>query len=67
MATLDPGDAMSLLQSIAGATFDSSRLVFQACMEFPNIDDVMLSVRHQYIYKSQSSRQLTLLRYKLPR
>lgn len=45
LESFDPGDAMALLQSIAGATFDSSQLVFTACLGYPDVDDVMLTVR----------------------
>lgn len=42
MGTFDPGDAMSLLQSMAGATFDSSRLVFSACVGYVDVDETVL-------------------------
>lgn len=42
MTTKDAGDAVTLLQSLAGSTFDSSQLVLTACMGYPNVDEVRL-------------------------
>ncbi|KAJ7549494.1 hypothetical protein O6H91_07G056100 [Diphasiastrum complanatum] len=42
MATRDAGDAIAVLQSMAGSTFDSSQLVFTACMGFQMIDEQKL-------------------------
>jgi hypothetical protein len=33
VTTKDAGDAVTLLQSLAGSTFDSSQLVLTACMD----------------------------------
>ncbi|KAI7752698.1 hypothetical protein M8C21_029231 [Ambrosia artemisiifolia] len=37
VTTKDAGDAVTLLQSLAGSTFDSSQLVLTACMGYPNV------------------------------
>ncbi|OIW06847.1 hypothetical protein TanjilG_18229 [Lupinus angustifolius] len=42
VTTKDAGDAVTLLQSLAGSTFDSSQLVLTACMGFQNINEVRL-------------------------
>lgn len=42
MTTKDAGDAVTLLQSLAGSTFDSSQLVLTACMGYHNINEVRL-------------------------
>ncbi|WCJ26222.1 Ypt/Rab-GAP domain of gyp1p superfamily protein [Euphorbia peplus] len=42
MTTKDAGDAITLLQSLAGSTFDSSQLVFTACMGFLAVDEARL-------------------------
>ncbi|KAF5467191.1 hypothetical protein F2P56_017043, partial [Juglans regia] len=36
VTTKDAGDAVTLLQSLAGSTFDSSQLVLTACMGYQN-------------------------------
>ncbi|GFP89741.1 tbc1 domain family member 8, partial [Phtheirospermum japonicum] len=42
VTTKDAGDAVTLLQSLAGSTFDSSQLVLTACMGFQNIQEARL-------------------------
>ncbi|GER42544.1 Ypt/Rab-GAP domain of gyp1p superfamily protein [Striga asiatica] len=42
VTTKDAGDAVTLLQSLAGSTFDSSQLVLTACMAFPNVQEARL-------------------------
>ncbi|XP_076900118.1 uncharacterized protein LOC143554164 [Bidens hawaiensis] len=37
VTTKDAGDAVTLLQSLTGSTFDSSQLVLTACMGYPNV------------------------------
>ena len=40
--TKDAGDAVTLLQSLAGSTFDSSQLVLTACMGYQNVNETRL-------------------------
>ncbi|KAJ6983273.1 TBC1 domain family member 8B-like isoform X1 [Populus alba x Populus x berolinensis] len=42
VTTKDAGDAVTLLQSLAGSTFDSSQLVFTACMGYQNVNETRL-------------------------
>ncbi|XP_015942296.1 uncharacterized protein LOC107467659 [Arachis duranensis] len=42
VTTKDAGDAVTLLQSLAGSTFDSSQLVLTACMGFQSINEARL-------------------------
>lgn len=42
VTTKDAGDAITLLQSLAGSTFDSSQLVLTACMGFLAITETRL-------------------------
>ncbi|XP_027364021.1 TBC1 domain family member 2B [Abrus precatorius] len=42
VTTKDAGDAITLLQSLAGSTFDSSQLVFTACMGFLAVTEARL-------------------------
>lgn len=42
VTTKDAGDAVTLLQSLAGSTFDSSQLVLTACMGYQNINEARL-------------------------
>lgn len=42
MATKDAGDAVAMLQSLAGSTFDSSQLVLIACMGYQSVDELTL-------------------------
>ncbi|GAB4854888.1 hypothetical protein Ancab_023474 [Ancistrocladus abbreviatus] len=42
VTTKDAGDAVTLLQSLAGSTFDSSQLVFTACMGYQNVSEAKL-------------------------
>ncbi|KAJ7285492.1 hypothetical protein O6H91_Y330200 [Diphasiastrum complanatum] len=44
MAAHDVGDALSLLQSRTASTFDSSQLVFTACMGFQEADETTIEV-----------------------
>lgn len=39
VTTKDAGDAVTLLQSLAGSTFDSSQLVLTACMGYQNVHE----------------------------
>lgn len=38
----DAGDAVTLLQSLSGSTFDSSQLVLTACMGYQNVNEARL-------------------------
>lgn len=42
VTTKDAGDAITLLQSLAGSTFDSSQLVFTACMGYLAVTEAKL-------------------------
>lgn len=42
VTTKDAGDAVTLLQSLAGSTFDSSQLVLTACMAYQNVKETRL-------------------------
>ena len=42
MTTKDAGDAVTLLQSLAGSTFDSSQLVLTACMGYQSVNESKL-------------------------
>ncbi|KAJ3669150.1 hypothetical protein LUZ60_011100 [Juncus effusus] len=42
VTTKDAGDAVTLLQSLAGSTFDSSQLVLTACMGFQSVTESRL-------------------------
>ncbi|RCV28017.1 hypothetical protein SETIT_5G371900v2 [Setaria italica] len=42
VTTKDAGDAVTLLQSLAGSTFDSSQLVLTACMGYQAVGEVRL-------------------------
>ncbi|XP_024968834.1 rab GTPase-activating protein 1-like isoform X1 [Cynara cardunculus var. scolymus] len=44
VTTKDAGDAITLLQSLAGSTFDSSQLVLTACMGYHNVNESRLQV-----------------------
>ncbi|KAL6980432.1 hypothetical protein U1Q18_022072 [Sarracenia purpurea var. burkii] len=44
VTTKDAGDAVTLLQSLAGSTFDSSQLVLTASMGYQNVNEVRLHV-----------------------
>ena len=49
VTTKDAGDAVTLLQSLAGSTFDSSQLVLTACMGYKNVNEVRLQeLRHKH-------------------
>ncbi|XP_027935154.1 EVI5-like protein isoform X2 [Vigna unguiculata] len=43
LTTKDAGDAITLLQSLVGSTFDSSQLVFTACMGYPAVTEARLN------------------------
>eukprot|EP01018_Ginkgo_biloba_P019483 Gb_00844 [translate_table: standard] len=50
VTTKDAGDAVTLLQSLAGSTFDSSQLVLTACMGYQVLDEIRLQelrVKHR--------------------
>lgn len=42
VTTKDAGDAVTLLQSLAGSTFDSSQLVLTACMGYQAVNEIRL-------------------------
>lgn len=42
VTTKDAGDAVTLLQSLTGSTFDSSQLVLTACMGYHNVNEARL-------------------------
>ncbi|KAF2295864.1 hypothetical protein GH714_034686 [Hevea brasiliensis] len=42
VTTKDAGDAVTLLQSLAGSTFDSSQLVLTGCMGYQNVNEIRL-------------------------
>lgn len=42
VTTKDAGDAITLLQSLAGSTFDSSQLVLTACMGYSTVTEARL-------------------------
>jgi len=42
VTTKDAGDAITLLQSLAGSTFDSSQLVLTACMGYQAVNEIGL-------------------------
>lgn len=49
MTTKDAGDAVTLLQSLAGSTFDSSQLVLTGCMGYQNVKEARLQeLRNKY-------------------
>ncbi|KAK4432415.1 TBC1 domain family member 8 [Sesamum alatum] len=49
VTTKDAGDAITLLQTLAGSTFDSSQLVLTACMGFLTItEDRLQELREQH-------------------
>ncbi|XP_057475617.1 uncharacterized protein LOC130763663 [Actinidia eriantha] len=49
VTTKDAGDAVTLLQSLASSTFDSSQLVLTACMGYQNVNEVRLQeLRHKH-------------------
>ncbi|KAL5743080.1 hypothetical protein ACOSP7_029812 [Xanthoceras sorbifolium] len=50
ITTKDAGDAITLFQSLAGSTFDSSQLVFTACMGYLGVTEARLQelrVKHR--------------------
>ncbi|CAK9164761.1 unnamed protein product [Ilex paraguariensis] len=49
VTTKDAGDAITLLQSLSGSTFDSSQLVLTACMGFLNVtEDRLQELREKH-------------------
>lgn len=44
MTTKDAGDAVTLLQTLTGSTFDSSQLVLTACMGYQDVNERRLQV-----------------------
>lgn len=49
VTTQDAGDAITLLQSLAGSTFDSSQLVLTACMGFMTVtEDKLQELRDKH-------------------
>ncbi|XP_071742694.1 uncharacterized protein, partial [Rutidosis leptorrhynchoides] len=47
--TMDAGDAITLLQSLVGSTFDSSNLVVTACISFSNVtEDILENLRQKH-------------------
>ncbi|KAK9063006.1 hypothetical protein SSX86_016876 [Deinandra increscens subsp. villosa] len=49
VTTKDAGDAITLLQSLAGSTFDSSQLVLTACMGYQNVNEErLLQLRNKH-------------------
>ncbi|KAG9152473.1 hypothetical protein Leryth_024516 [Lithospermum erythrorhizon] len=49
VTTKDAGDAITLLQSLTGSTFDSSQLVLTACMAFQNVkEDHLEELRNKH-------------------
>ncbi|XP_076898187.1 uncharacterized protein LOC143551692 isoform X2 [Bidens hawaiensis] len=49
VTTKDAGDAVTLLQSLAGSTFDSSQLVLTACMGYQNVNEErLLELRNKH-------------------
>ncbi|KAM7499210.1 hypothetical protein LguiA_023624 [Lonicera macranthoides] len=55
VTTKDAGDAVTLLQSLAGSTFDSSQLVLTACMGYQNVNEARLQemrYKHRPVVKA---------------
>ncbi|KAD5961985.1 hypothetical protein E3N88_13458 [Mikania micrantha] len=55
VTTKDAGDAITLLQSLAGSTFDSSQLVLTACMGYQNVNEerlLELRSKHRPVVKA---------------
>lgn len=49
VTTKDAGDAVTLLQSLSGSTFDSSQLVLTACMAYQNVQETrVLELRDKH-------------------
>eukprot|EP00850_Spirogloea_muscicola_P009088 SM000050S17013 [mRNA] locus=s50:398100:404200:+ [translate_table: standard] len=67
IATNDPGDCVAMLQSIAGATFDSSHIVYSACMGYSFITEELLEemrARHRLTVLQQiEERMASLAKY----
>ncbi|GJS85458.1 Rab-GTPase-TBC domain-containing protein [Tanacetum coccineum] len=68
VTTKDAGDAITLLQSLAGSTFDSSQLVLTACMGYHNVNESRLQVlrdKHRPTVEAaleERSKRLCMLR-----
>ncbi|TYH32929.1 hypothetical protein ES332_D13G024300v1 [Gossypium tomentosum] len=61
LTTKDAGDAVTLLQSLASSTFDSSQLVLSACMGYENVNEqVLLELRekHRSVVKAAVDERL---------
>ncbi|TYG35955.1 hypothetical protein ES288_D13G025600v1 [Gossypium darwinii] len=61
LTTKDTGDAVTLLQSLASSTFDSSQLVLSACMGYENVNEqVLLELRekHRSVVKAAVDERL---------
>ncbi|XP_076947867.1 uncharacterized protein LOC143619931 isoform X2 [Bidens hawaiensis] len=65
VTTKDAGDAITLLQSLAGSTFDSSQLVLTACMGYHNVSESRLQVlrnKHKPAVEAKLEERLKGLR-----
>lgn len=63
--TKDAGDAVTLLQSLTGSTFDSSQLVLTACMGYPNVNESRLQElrnKHRPAVRAAAEERLSALR-----
>ncbi|GMI85708.1 hypothetical protein like AT3G55020 [Hibiscus trionum] len=61
LATKDAGDAVTLLQSLASSTFDSSQLVLTACMGYQNVNEQTLCElreKHRSVVKAAVDERL---------
>ncbi|KAK2979322.1 hypothetical protein RJ640_013286 [Escallonia rubra] len=65
VTTKDAGDAVTLLQALAGSTFDSSQLVLTACMGYQNVNEARLQElrnKHRPTVKAAVEERLKGLR-----
>lgn len=65
VTTKDAGDAVTLLQSLTGSTFDSSQLVLTACMGYPNVNESRLQElrnKHRPAVRAAAEERLSALR-----
>ncbi|KAK8651354.1 hypothetical protein V6N13_140959 [Hibiscus sabdariffa] len=61
LTTKDAGDAVTLLQSLASSTFDSSQLVMTACMGYQNVNEQTLCElreKHRSVVKAAVDERL---------
>ncbi|XP_038993103.1 EVI5-like protein isoform X2 [Hibiscus syriacus] len=61
LTTKDAGDAVTLLQSLASSTFDSSQLVLTACMGYQNVNEQILCElreKHRSVVKAAVEERL---------